>query len=205
GGRPILDFSLEAFSRAQAIDDIIIVVADDHRQRVADIVAERAYGKVSALVTGGVKRFDSTHAALTHLAGKDGHVLVHDAARPFLQQETISGCVEALQTFDAVATVVDSPDTIVMLDESRVSIERTLDRDSLRRLQTPQAFRLGVLAKAVDLARRDPELKSTDDFTLVQHYLPEASTTFIDGDARTFKVTTPEDLIIAEAFLAAGL
>jgi len=202
GGRPIIDYSLEAFSESALVDEIIVVVAADHRAVVADLVADRGYAKVSALVDGGKTRFDSTGAALTHVSGREGRILVHDAARPFLPQETISGCVAALDAFDAVATVVESADTIVKLDGARAYIESTLDRDSLRRLQTPQAFRLDVLAQAFDLARNDPGFLATDDFTLVRRYLPGASTTFINGSARTFKITEPEDLIIAEAFLA---
>lgn len=202
GGRPIIDYSLEAFSTSDLIDEIVVVVAAEHRQTVADLVDDRGFKKVSALVDGGKTRFDSTGAALAHLSGFSGNVLVHDAARPFLPQETISGCIEALASFDAVATVVESPDTIVTLDDSRRSIESTLDRDSLRRLQTPQAFRLDVLAQAFDLARKDPGFLATDDFTLVRRYLPDASTTFIAGSARTIKITEPEDLIIAEALLA---
>jgi len=205
GGRPIIDYSLEAFCGSELIDEVIVVVAPEHRQTVADLVADRGYTKVSALVDAGKTRFDSTGAALAHFAGRPGRILVHDAARPFLPEETIAGCVKALDDFDAVATVVESADTIVKLDDSRSHIESTLDRDSLRRLQTPQAFRLDILTQAFDLAGHDKGFQATDDFTLVMRYLPTASTTFIDGSARTFKITEPEDLIIAEAFLAAGI
>ena len=204
GGRPIIDYSLEAFCGSDLIDEVIVVMAPEHRGTVAGLVADRGYTKVSALVDGGETRFDSTGAALTHLAGREGRILIHDAARPFLPQETIAACVKALEDFDAVATVVDSADTIVVLDDAHQRIESTLDRDSLRRLQTPQAFGLDTLVKAFDLARHDKGFLATDDFTLVRRYLSDASTTFIDGSARTFKITEPEDLIIAEAFLANG-
>lgn len=203
GGRPVIDYSLEAFSASDLIDEIIVVVAADHRETVAEIVDAGGYTKVSAIVDGGRTRFDSTGAALAHVDQREGLILIHDAARPFLPQETIAGCVEALDRYDAVATVVESPDTIVALSEDRQHIDSTLDRDSLRRLQTPQAFRLGVLNRAFERARNDPQLLATDDFTLVRRYLPESTTTFITGDARTIKITEPEDLIIAEAFLAA--
>lgn len=202
GGRPILDYSLEAFSGSDLIDEIIVVVAADHRATVANLVADRGHAKVSALVDGGKRRFDSTGSALAHLGSREAFVLIHDAARPFLPQETIVGCVKALADFDAVATVVESPDTIVRLNDTQDSIEETLERDNLRRLQTPQAFRLEVLNQAFALASNDPDLLATDDFTLVRRYLPEAAATFIEGSAQTFKITEPEDLIIAEAFLA---
>ena len=204
GGRAIIDYSLSAFSHADEIDEIIVVVGPSHRQTVAVLVEAGSYTKVSALVDGGVTRFESTACALQHLRDRDGFVLVHDAARPFLPQATIAGCVTALASYDAVATVVDSPDTIVQLDDARTAISSTLDRDGLKRLQTPQGFRLATLRTAVERAAADPDLRSTDDFTLVQRYVAEASTTFIEGDSRTFKITRPEDLVVAEAFAAQG-
>ncbi|MGZ5367877.1 MAG: 2-C-methyl-D-erythritol 4-phosphate cytidylyltransferase [Aeromicrobium sp.] len=202
GGRPIIDYSLEAFCGSDLIDEVIVVLAPEYRGTVSGLVVDRGYKKVSALVDGGKTRFESTGAALDHVAGREGRILVHDAARPFLPQETIAGCVKALDDFDAVTTVVDSADTIVVLDDTHQHIESTLDRGRLRRLQTPQAFRLGILAQAFVLASDDEGFLATDDFTLVRRYLPDVSTTFIEGSAKTFKITEPEDLIIAEAFLA---
>lgn len=203
GDRLILEHSLATFSDSDLIDEVIVVTEPTHRDRVASIVEEGRHHKVSAIVDGGRTRLDSTAAAVACLADREGVVLVHDAARPFLPESTIAALINALTSYDAVATVVETADTIVVLDNERRSIVETLDRESLRRLQTPQGFRLDVLRHAMELASLDPAVQATDDFSLVRRFAPEATTTFVQGDLRTIKITTPEDLVVAEAFLSA--
>lgn len=204
GGRPMLNYSLDAFSAAAAIDEIVVITAAAYRRTVEEIVAAGSYTKVTFIVDGGATRADSTAAALQVLSGRDGCVLIHDAARPFLPQQTIEECIAQLAHVDAVATVVASPDTVVRLDAAGTTIESTLDRDRLRWLQTPQGFRLPVLAAAFDAAGSKREFQATDDFTIVRHFLPATSTSIVVGAAQTFKITSADDLLTARALHAAG-
>lgn len=201
-GRPVFEHSLLAFGLAAAIDEIVVVVSEEHRDSVRRIIAAGNHRKVSDVILGGRTRLDSTRAAIAHVGDADGYTLIHDAARPLVTQATISDCLVALAGADAVATVVRASDTIVRVDGKQIT--ETLDRGTLRHLQTPQAFRAAVLAKAVIAsAAAEDSFDATDDVSLVRHFVPDARTTTVDGSPRAFKITGREDLAFAAALLEA--
>src|SRR5271165_1082142 len=182
-GRNLIEHSVRAFDQAPAVDDVLVVAAADISGQVRRQVAD--YGKVADVVQGGATRTDSTRQALAWLSARltgDAKVLVHDAARPLVDQRTIADCVAALDRFDAVGVVVPSPDTIVEVVDG--VIERVLPRDTLARCQTPQGFRLSVIAAAYQLANGDPAFAAfpaTDDCGVVLRYLPAVPIAAVAG------------------------
>ncbi|HEY7485455.1 MAG TPA: 2-C-methyl-D-erythritol 4-phosphate cytidylyltransferase [Streptosporangiaceae bacterium] len=199
-GRPILSYAIEAFENAAGIDEILVVMAAGHEAAAAAIA--RPFSKVKAVLSGGDTRTESTLRALEALraAPDHTHVLFHDAARPFVDQTVIGGCLAALESYEAVAVAVPTSDTIVEIADDQVVAMPS--RDSLRRFQTPQGFRLGTLRKAYELALADESFTATDDCGVVHRYLPNVPIRVVPGNEHNLKVTHPLDLVIAENLAA---
>lgn len=203
-GRTILERSVEALAAHPAIDDVVVVMTPGFVDRAREIT--RGHPKVIAVLEGGqdAPRSDSSVRALTYIAelmdGDDAFVLLHDAARPLLPQAVISRVIEALATHDAVDVGIPSPDTIVEVTPAG-TIARELRRDELRRVQTPQGFRVSLLRAAYDAALTDPAFEATDDATVVHRYLPGVPVQVVAGDPLNLKLTEPLDVLIAETLL----
>jgi 2-C-methyl-D-erythritol 4-phosphate cytidylyltransferase len=133
--------------------------------------------------------------------GSDGDcgVLLHDAARPLVDQQIIADCVASLEVHEAAGVAVPTSDTIVITDNGVMrSVPR---RETLFRCQTPQCFRLSVIARAHELAAADPDFAPTDDCGVVLRYLPGVDVHVVPGSERNIKITYPQDLAVAEALL----
>jgi 2-C-methyl-D-erythritol 4-phosphate cytidylyltransferase len=203
GGRSILARAIGAFDAAPQIDEIIVVMAPAHL--AAAELAAGPYAKVTSVIEGGSSRTDSTLCALAALEGRpdDTRVLFHDAARPFVDGRIIAECVAALDAAEVVAVAVPSSDTVVVVEGDRV-VEMP-PRDSLRRFQTPQGFRLGTIRTAYERARADAGFAAsppTDDCGVVHRYLPAVPIVVVPGSERNIKLTHPVDLLIAEQITA---
>ncbi len=202
GDRTLIEHCVAAFDRAPGVDDVLVVMARGHVEQVKVMLAEAGYRKVTAVIEGGVTRSDSTRVALSAIAGRTGDdvgVLLHDAARPLVDQRIIADCVAALGTHDAVGTAIPASDTIVFAEDGVMS--HIPPREQLWRCQTPQCFRLPVISRAHELAAADPAFAPTDDCGVVLHYLPDVDVHLVRGDERNIKVTYPHDLAVAEALL----
>ncbi|GAB3208869.1 IspD/TarI family cytidylyltransferase [Marinactinospora thermotolerans] len=205
-GRPIIEHSIAAFCSAPEVDDVIVLMVDDHLAEVEKIVAEGGYGKVSRILPGGATRTDTSCAALRALEGRPGEelVLLHDAVRPLVSGRTIARCVAALGEAGAVGVAVPSTDTVVEAElgpDGREVLRGVPPRASLRRMQTPQGFRLDVIRRAYERALADPGLVATDDCGVVLRYLPDEEIRLVQGEEANIKVTHPGDLAVAEALL----
>ena len=129
-------------------------------------------------------------------------MLLHDAARPLVDQRIIADCVAALEVHDAAGVAVPASDTMVVTGNGVMqSMPR---RETLHRCQTPQCFRLSVISRAHELAAADPGFSPTDDCGVVMRYLPDVPVHIVPGSERNIKVTYPQDLTVAEALLNAG-
>ncbi|MDQ2814231.1 MAG: 2-C-methyl-D-erythritol 4-phosphate cytidylyltransferase, partial [Actinomycetota bacterium] len=127
-------------------------------------------------------------------------VLLHDAARPLVDQRIIADCVASLGRHDAAGVAVPASDTIVITQGDVMhSVPR---RETLFRCQTPQCFRLPVIVRAHELAAADPDFAPTDDCGVVLRYLPDVDVHIVPGSERNLKITYPQDLAVAEALLA---
>jgi len=209
GGRTLLEHCVAAFEQAPGVDEILVVMASGYVEQVRTMLAGGGYGKVTGVIAGGVARADSTRAALAAIAGAsvsgdpaDWGVLLHDAARPLVDQRIIADCVAALGVHEAAGVAVPASDTIVITDNGVMhSMPR---RETLWRCQTPQCFRLPVIARAHELAAADPDFAPTDDCGVVLRYLPDVAVHIVAGSERNLKITYPQDLAVAEALLARG-
>lgn len=202
GGRTILGHAIAAFEASPHVDDVLLVMAPGHLDAARAVVAEHGFTKVRDVLEGGATRTASTLVALAALGDADVDVLVHDAARPLLPQHVVAACVAALRTHEAVEPVLPLVDTVVTVAGDRVT--GLHERESLRRVQTPQGFRLATLRRAYERAAADPGFTATDDASVVARYLPEVPVAVVPGDERNLKVTGPLDLVVAEHLLARG-
>ncbi len=201
-GRAMLEHSVAAFEQAPGVDTTLVVMAPGHAAHARELLDLGGYRKVTGIIEGGQTRPESTRRAIAALGPAEGNVLFHDAARPLLDQATIAGCVRALDTYQAVGVAVPTSDTIVVVEDGLMT--GMPHRDTLRRCQTPQGFRLSVIRKAHELAVADPafaDLAATDDCGVVMRYLPDVPVAVVPGTERNIKITYPVDLSIAEALL----
>jgi 2-C-methyl-D-erythritol 4-phosphate cytidylyltransferase len=200
-GKTLIEHCVAAFRDAPGIDDVLLVMPPSYLEEAANLVGDQ----VSAVIAGGLTRSDSVRNALDHLAEREvadaTAVLLHDAARPLVTQRIIADCVAALSDHDAIGTAVPTSDTIVVAENGVMS--HVPPRETLHRCQTPQCFRLSVIAEAHKLAAADAGYVPTDDCGVVLRYLPDVPVHIVLGSERNIKVTYPGDLIIAEALLRA--
>lgn len=200
GGTTILGHAIAAFERSPLVDEVLVVMNPGHLDEARAVVGEHGFTKVDRVIEGGATRTDSTLAALAALGDEDCDVLVHDAARPLLPDHVVTACVEALREHEAVEPVLPLVDTVVTVDAEVVS--GLHERETLRRVQTPQGFRLATLRRAYDLATADAGFTATDDASVVVRYLPDVPVAVVPGDERNLKVTGALDVVLAEHLLA---
>src|SRR5690606_10959128 len=148
---------------SHVIDEIIIVMNAGAIDQLDSLKGDERFPKLTRIIPGGETRNDSTQAALAALGDDaDTKVLFHDAVRPFDNERILDECVEALEHYDAVDSAIPSADTVSQVD-SASHITGSPNRAALRRGQTPQAFRLGTIRAAYELAGRDKTFHATDD------------------------------------------
>lgn len=197
GGRPLLAESLDRLDRCPWVDAIVVAAPVGWEEPTILLAEELAATKVVSCVTGGATRADSVRAALADVPEDALVVLVHDAARPLLDDAVVERLLGPLaEGFDGVVPAVPIPDTVKRVDGS-VVVE-TLDRDDLVGVQTPQAFLAPALRRAFD---GDPSA-ATDCASLVE--LAGGRVAVVEGDSRLLKVTTARDLALVELLLAAS-
>jgi 2-C-methyl-D-erythritol 4-phosphate cytidylyltransferase len=214
-GQTLLALCVAAFDAAPGVDEVLVVMPPGRTADAEKLRADGAYPKLTAVIEGGTSRPGSARAAISAISTRrtaaaeggdrdgdrdaDWGVLFHDAARPLVDQRIIADCVAALERVDAVGVAVPTADTIVVVaDGVMTQIPR---RDSLLRCQTPQAFRLSVIARAHELALADPDYEPTDDCGVVLRYLPDVPVHVVQGSERNLKITYPRDLAIARLLM----
>lgn len=195
-GRPVLAHALAAFEACPAVGEIVVVAAPGEEERAAAVARELGLTKLSAIIRGGAERQDSVYAGLAAL--RAAGALVHDAARPLVTPALIAACCAAAEASGAAAPAVPVKDTIKLSDGGG-SIVSTPDRSLLWAVQTPQAFRRAELMEAHDRARREGAA-ATDDAMLLERLGRKVA--IVESDYDNIKITTPEDLPIAELLLA---
>jgi 2-C-methyl-D-erythritol 4-phosphate cytidylyltransferase len=205
GGTTLIERCVAAFEAAPGVDEILVVMARGYTGQVEALLADR-YRKVTAVIEGGQTRPESTRVALAAIAAGgagDCGVLLHDAARPLVDQRIIGDCVAALAVHEAAGVAVATSDTIVIAEDG--VMHSVPPRETLFRCQTPQCFRLSLISRAHELAAADPGFAPTDDCGVVLRYLPETKVHVVPGSERNIKVTYPQDLAVAEALLSSEL
>jgi 2-C-methyl-D-erythritol 4-phosphate cytidylyltransferase len=205
GGLPVLVRTVAVFEACPDVDAIVLVINPDNMVGAAELRTDYGWKKVRVMVPGGERRQDSVSAglaAVVRLAKEEGGfewVAVHDGARPLLTPELISRGLEAAQEVGAAIAALPATDTVKRVDGSNM-ITGTLDRGSLWLAQTPQVFRTSLLANAYELlAQHEESLEATDCARIVE--LSGRPVKVYEGERTNIKITTPLDLLIAEAIL----
>ena len=196
-GTPIIFHTLKPFEQCDSIQEVIVVLPAEECAAFLALAGKHRLRKLSRVVPGGTSRADSVKRGLNAIrSASAGIVAVHDGVRPFVTVEEIDAVVAAADANGAAILVAPATDTIKQV--SGDSVLKTLERQELRRALTPQCFRYDLLRKAYEQADvNDPAL--TDESALVERI--GARVTTVTGNASNIKITTPEDLLLAEALL----
>ena len=193
-GKPLIAYCLKVFENHPGIDGVVIVGAGGFLSQFIRLT--RSFKKVRAVVAGGLLRSDSVKCGLKALSSDTDIVLVHDAARPFVEKGMINRLLGALKKNKAAIVGVPVKVTVKKVDRKTLGIQETLARDLLWEAQTPQGFYKDVLVKAH--ARKFKE-EATDDAMMVERMGIRVK--MVKGSYRNIKVTTPEDIILARQLL----
>ncbi len=194
-GRPVIFHTLKVFEECDSIDEVIVVLPAAESAGFLSLAGKYSVRKLARVVPGGATRADSVKRGLMAIRSATAEIVaVHDGVRPFVTVDEINNTVAAAKADGAAILVAPVTDTIK--EVSGASVLRTLDRGVLRRALTPQCFRYELLREAYEHADvNDPSL--TDESALVEQLGRPVS--IVEGSARNIKITTAEDLIIAEA------
>jgi 2-C-methyl-D-erythritol 4-phosphate cytidylyltransferase len=199
GNKPILAWTLEIFQRCDAIDSIIIVTAKGDETRCAnEIIKSYHLDKVHDVVAGGETRQESVFNALCKARSDTDIVVIHDAVRPFLTEDMILKSIEQACQYGSAIIAIPVKDTIKESDDDGF-VAKTLDRQRLWSIQTPQTFKYQLIMQAHILAR-EKQIQATDDASLIEQ-IGSHKVKLIMGSYDNIKITTPDDIHIAEAIL----
>ena len=197
-GLPLLVHTLKPFEESHLVDSIILIVPiGDEDYCKKEVVDMFGFKKVTDILHGGKERQDSVRTGLNVLDSGVDFVIIHDGVRPFITHQIIADSIHGAETSGACVVAVPAKDTIKEASEDDLVL-RTLERKDLWLVQTPQTFRYEIIKEAHEKALVDGFL-STDDSALVERLGSQVS--IVQGSYKNIKVTTSEDLIIAEAIL----
>ncbi|MCQ2741794.1 MAG: 2-C-methyl-D-erythritol 4-phosphate cytidylyltransferase [Bacilli bacterium] len=195
-GMPLMAYPLLSLERSKRIDQIVLVVASEHKERALEIATKYGISKLSGVVTSGNSREESVKSALLSLEKEatkpDTIIMIHDGDRPNLTERIIEDNVEAASNSGAAVTAIGSKDSII-LSASGTSIDNYAERKTVYRAQTPQTFAFQVILDAIKKQGTD----FTDDGSIVLKNGGKVE--IVEGDEANIKITTKEDL---NAFLA---
>jgi len=202
--KPVLYYSLQAFENS-FVDSIILVASEDDREYCQrEIVEKYHFQKVKKIVSGGKERYHSVLNGIKAAEDCD-YIFVHDGARPFVSQDMLQRLLDCVKTEHACVAGMPVKDTIKIADESGY-IASTPKRDLVWMIQTPQVFSFNLIKKAYLLLEEneysllEKGISITDDAMVVETLLGE-KVKLVEGSYRNIKITTPEDLTVAEGFL----
>ena len=205
-GHPILYYSLAAFQDSPLIDSMLLVTGAAEIPYVQqEIVEKYHFSKVRAVVEGGAERYASVWKGLQVLENemteeeKDGYVFIHDGVRPFVHEEILSRAFDAVKQYHACVVGMPSKDTVKLADEEGF-VAVTPARSLVWSIQTPQVFDFRLAYQAYAQLERSGRSDVTDDAMIVEAFT-ETRVRLVEGSYENIKITTPEDLKIAEAFL----
>lgn len=196
-GKPLLTYSVEAFQRCDSVDQIVIVLNKQRLDEGLKLVRKYDWFKVSDVCSGGERRQDSVQEGINRLV-ECKWVVIHDGARPCFSQSLIETGLAEARSSGAAIPALPIVDTIKAVSDDHI-VEDTLPRERLYIVQTPQVFRFDIISEAYSKIRDDV----TDDSCMVERLGYKVKV--YPGSVANIKVTTPDDLILAEAILRKGV
>ena len=204
-GVPILAHTLKVFDSAAIVDHIVLVIRADDRERCENLIADSGMSKSLSIVEGGKERQDSVLRGLRAAPPQTDIVLIHDAVRMFVTEEMIHKSIDAARQLGASVVAVPAKDTIKEAvsmtndaDEGWPLVSKTYDRRLLWQIQTPQTFQYRLILDCYERAIAEG-FDATDDAMMAEYFGHPVA--LVTGSYRNIKITTPDDLLIAEAFL----
>ena len=198
-GKPVLYYSLYAFEQSPIIDEIILVVGEGQAEYCHnEIVVKYGIHKVKKIVQGGAERYHSVWNGLQEVDG-EGYVFIHDGARPFITEEILNRVYKDVQKCKACVVGMPVKDTIKLADQDGF-VDETPERSLLWLIQTPQVFASSLVKEAYALLMEQNHIQVTDDAMVVEQMLGHKVKLTV-GSYENIKITTPEDLDIAEVFV----
>jgi len=195
GRIPIFIHTLSALSRHPDIKEIILVVSQDIFKQASGYLKKYRIRKIKELVIGGLSRRDSVQNGLGYVSGKAKLVLIHDAVRPFIELNLISRVIQEAKISGAAVLGVPINSTVKEINR-KARVIRTLKREYLYEIQTPQVFQRDLIVNAY---KKFPGVQASDDAFLVEKTGKRVKVVF--GSYFNIKITTPEDLVLAKAIL----
>lgn len=208
GGYPVIYHTLLAFERASSITAVYVATKSEGIELLKNMTDRYGFTKVRAVITGGKERQDSVYNCIELIekhvldSGKSPDaILVHDGARPFIQHDEIDEIASLSTYYGACVPATKPKDTIKYIAENPDFFGETLDRSRLLQVQTPQGFASKTLIQAHKHARLE-QCYATDDAALVEKFFPEQNIKIYETGYHNIKITTPEDIPLAEAILA---
>jgi len=203
-GKPLIYYSLQAFEQSMIDEVVLVTSSEDISYCQEEIVNKYHFKKVKRIVAGGAERYHSVHNGLEAIKECD-YAFIHDGARPFVTEDIISRALESVRQDNACVVGMPAKDTIKIAD-SKGFVFDTPDRTRTWIVQTPQVFSYDLILKAYrQLIEQEESLKEkgvlvTDDAMVVE-YFTQYKVKLVEGTYQNIKITTPEDLLIAEVFL----
>lgn len=203
-GKPLLYYSLHTFQESNIIDEIILVVGEGQMEYVSEnFVDVYNFTKVSRIVEGGKERYDSVWSGLCAVKemehAENSYVFIHDSARPFVTEEILIRSYEEVEKTKACVVGMPSKDTVKLVDDNAFAKE-TPNRNYVWIIQTPQVFDSALIIEAYSKLIVQEEIQVTDDAMVVEQQL-DLPVKMVRGSYENIKVTTPEDLDVAEIFV----
>lgn len=197
-GKPVIYYSLKVFQDS-VVDDIVLVVSDEYIEYCRKEIVERyGFSKVTDIISGGRERYDSVRNGLEVCESAD-YVLIHDGARPLITGDMVKRSIATLEEETGCSVAVKAKDTIKISDENDYGVD-TPDRRYVWQVQTPQSFRRRELVVAYEKLAASGDTAITDDTMIMERY-GGVKIKLIDGSYANIKITTPEDLALAEVLL----
>ena len=210
--KPIIYYSLKTFQESSVIDEIVLVTSPEDMEFVkGEIVEQYGFTKVKSITAGGKERYNSVYNGMK-AAGKCDYIFIHDGARPFITEDIIERAYSVLLENGSAVVGMPVKDTIKIVDEN-CDVSATPNRRTVWQVQTPQCFKYDIAMMAYEnlieeeetgaLAKRG--IQVTDDAMVVETFLSDIKDIHVrlaEGSYENIKITTPEDLCIAEIFLS---
>jgi 2-C-methyl-D-erythritol 4-phosphate cytidylyltransferase len=215
GKREVVDWSIRAFENSEVVSDIVVVANNAVRTAIEKISDREGYSKLRMILGGGKERSDSVHEAVNALlqAGipPQAKLLIHDASRPFVTQDTITACVNELDSHNVaiVAEPANEPIAITADSGERKVVRNVVPMSGAMRVQTPQAFRFGTLATAYQKQADDGEAASdsadasADEVSTILRYAPSEEIAIVAGSENNMDIVTVHDMAAAESIAKA--
>ncbi|MCR4740331.1 MAG: 2-C-methyl-D-erythritol 4-phosphate cytidylyltransferase [Lachnospiraceae bacterium] len=204
-GKPVIYYSLKAFEDSFADEIVLVAGGSDIEYCREKIVNEYGFKKISTIAEGGAERYDSVYAGLKAVSSDTEYVFIHDGARPFLTKAILDRAYETVEKYQSAIASMPVKDTIKIAGSDGI-VRDTPDRNSLYMVQTPQVFKYSLIMNAYEQLIRDKDVLKqegtgiTDDAMVMERY-GNCPIKLFDASYENIKLTTPEDMLIAEALM----